>query len=625
LERELSYENGNRRISGLSATQVNDHVVQLNWKSADTSDSSELAIEIRRSNDEFFKTISESLSSRQTSYSYDGIIPGTTYYFRVRRLNSMGTRDISIPLKFIAEFPAPKLAPIEIISDYSVRLTWDSPLKYAKQLEIERQNRGLFKIVATVPFDESFWIDDQLDANNEYQYRIRAKGDMYHSKFSEVRSVKTYIPAPRNLEAVIIDGDKVKLTWEDSSGWANRFVLLRRTINKRFEQVAVIENSLGNYIDSGLQYNTDYLYKLMSRSERNDSPFAEPVHVNIKVNRMESPRAKFLDGDSLLISWDHPCGFVQKYNIYRSVKDNPDTRTLISSFPGSVNSYSDKNLDLGVEYVYHLVPVFSGDIPDISSTFDYQIPGPTEGMEYVPAGDVSVDPGELARWLDEIPPEKPIKAFYISRNEISNREYFQFLMETGHKQPPDPKFIDMLDYYHGYPNYPIIMVDWYDAADYCNWLSVRLGLRPIYNSDYKMNPEGNGYHLPTEDQYNRIYQVIYGKEMLVDKQNISGNFFGSKDGYSFTSPVGMFADISSTLTVNNLLGNVAEWTQDMYSSNNNSVNDSVKLMKIKGGSWKTWREDVNPGFSTGMDMISKYNHVGFRVILEADKTATPEP
>jgi hypothetical protein len=335
---------------------------------------------------------------------------------------------------------------------------------------------------------------------------------------------------------------------------------------------------------------------------------------------MESPIVRFLRGNKLSISWDHPCDFVQNYEIYRSVKDHPESRTLIETLPGSVNQYFDTSFEANVEYTYQIVPLFSGDVPDVSCSFDYHIPSLYEGMVLIPDGNILNNPDKNDDWLGENPISKEVDAFYISINEVRNSEYFQFLKETGHLQPPNPHFVDMMDYYYEYPDYPIVMVDWYDAAEYCNWLSKRLGLIPVYDSIFNIVPEANGYHLPEKDQYIMIFQLMYGSDMKLDKQKITQNLFGSDDAYPYTAPVGIFNDSTAQFRINDLLGNVSEWTEDVFTSGNNVNDESLKMAKVMGGSWKTSKGDLDPSFSLEMDITSKYNHVGFRVVLDANPT-----
>jgi formylglycine-generating enzyme required for sulfatase activity len=86
-------------------------------------------------------------------------------------------------------------------------------------------------------------------------------------------------------------------------------------------------------------------------------------------------------------------------------------------------------------------------------------------------------PGERPRhrvWLDR---------FAIARAPVTNREYAGFLA-AGATEPPawwhDSRFND--------PEQPVVGVSWFDAMDFCRWLTDR---------------EGRPYRLPTEAQWEK--------------------------------------------------------------------------------------------------------------------------
>ena len=104
------------------------------------------------------------------------------------------------------------------------------------------------------------------------------------------------------------------------------------------------------------------------------------------------------------------------------------------------------------------------------------------------------------------------RSFYIGKYEVTNVEYRAFCDAIGREYPYDPAE----GYLANNPNYPVVMVSWYDAVAYCNYLSVQEGLTPCYTVDAELGAyafEGNldhavvfdynanGYRLPTEAEW----------------------------------------------------------------------------------------------------------------------------
>ena len=71
--------------------------------------------------------------------------------------------------------------------------------------------------------------------------------------------------------------------------------------------------------------------------------------------------------------------------------------------------------------------------------------------------------------------EKPqhqvlIDSFRISRSEITNSQYVEFLNDTGYPRPKDPR-----NNLTAYPDLPVVNVSYDDAAAFCKWVGSKFG------------------------------------------------------------------------------------------------------------------------------------------------------
>lgn len=164
-------------------------------------------------------------------------------------------------------------------------------------------------------------------------------------------------------------------------------------------------------------------------------------------------------------------------------------------------------------------------------------------------------------------------AFAMNRTEISNAQYRRFVDETGRPSA----------FYGGHPflglaDRPVVGVSWADAQAFC----VHHGLR-----------------LPSEREYERAARGIAGAPFPwgtapADETRVNGGTKtccggDDRDGYAMTAPVDSFAAGTSPDGILNLVGNVWEWTRDLYARYDGTPDpeNDGKFRVLRGGAWNS--------------------------------------
>jgi iron(II)-dependent oxidoreductase len=164
------------------------------------------------------------------------------------------------------------------------------------------------------------------------------------------------------------------------------------------------------------------------------------------------------------------------------------------------------------------------------------------------------------------------KAFAINRTEITNAQYRRFVDATGHR----PAFYDSHPVL-GRDEHPVVGVSWRDALEFCDHY---------------------GLQLPSEREFERAARGMDGAPfpwgtaplapIRVNAGTVSCCSGDDSDGYFMTAPADAFALGASKEGVLNLVGNVWEWTRDVYAPySGESQQDLGQYRVLRGGAWNS--------------------------------------
>jgi iron(II)-dependent oxidoreductase len=195
-------------------------------------------------------------------------------------------------------------------------------------------------------------------------------------------------------------------------------------------------------------------------------------------------------------------------------------------------------------------------------------------------------------------------AFAMNRTEISNAQYQNFIDATGRRSA----------FYGGHPQLglddrPVVGVSWGDADAFCRHYGLRL---------------------PTERQFERAARGVDGAPWpwgaaAADPTRVNAGAEtccgGDKsDGYEMTAPVDSFPDGAGAEGILNLVGNVWEWTDDVYAPYQGEANPSVagKFRVLRGGAWNSDPAHLSTTYRLAYDPDFRFaGNGGFRCVRSA--------
>jgi formylglycine-generating enzyme required for sulfatase activity len=202
-----------------------------------------------------------------------------------------------------------------------------------------------------------------------------------------------------------------------------------------------------------------------------------------------------------------------------------------------------------------------------------------------------------------------VRSFYMGKYEVTQKEWREVMGSNPSNFQGD--------------TLPVEQVSWYEAIEYCNKLSLKEGLTPVYRGsgdDITCDFNATGYRLPTEAEWeyaarggNKDLSYEYAGGNRVDV--VAWYYENSDDS---THPVG--TKQANSLGLYDMSGNVWEWCWDWYgdySGGRQSDPTGTSLGSyrvIRGGSWS------NTDFRM-RSVVRNYNtpsaqniYLGFRLV-----------
>ena len=219
-------------------------------------------------------------------------------------------------------------------------------------------------------------------------------------------------------------------------------------------------------------------------------------------------------------------------------------------------------------------------------------------MARVPAGKFVMKslPGAGRDESKEISPDPDLPLYYMAKNETTISMYTDYLNELGDKaagwndRMSNEKRCGIVrnedgtySVKEGRENYPVTYVSWYDAANFLQWCGLRLPTEAEWEKALRggLFLDGDVSKKVTNPMPERRYP--WGDESPNADGVFRCNFDAEEDGFAYSAPVGSFEKFASPYSINDLAGNLAEWTLDWYTTSYHAGLDGFRM--VRGGSW----------------------------------------
>ena len=167
-----------------------------------------------------------------------------------------------------------------------------------------------------------------------------------------------------------------------------------------------------------------------------------------------------------------------------------------------------------------------------------------------------------------------LKDYYLSAYKVTNAQYAEFVLETGHKAP---NYWKNGEYPEGKGDHPVLNVSYSDAVAYCEWIT----------SKY----DGWTFRLPTEAEWeNAAMGEYYGDSTVkypngsrTPSYNVTTGELTTTFNYNGVIAAKLFADYGKDYVVNYIKGDFAGESETLGECISISANGGVSNWANHGG------------------------------------------
>ncbi|MDO0825144.1 fibronectin type III domain-containing protein [Desulfosporosinus nitroreducens] len=220
-----------------------------------------------------------------TNYTDDDLSGETTYYYKVKAVNSSGTSDYSSVVYATTsnesdELSVPDDLTATVKGSSEIYLDWDS-VSDATSYNIYRATSSLGTYTKVDAVTTTSYTDDDLSDDTTYYYKVKAVNSSGTSDYSSVVHATTSdeaneLSVPDDLTATAESSSEIYLDWDSVSNATSYYIYRSTSYSGSFTKITTVTTT--SYTDDGLSDDTTYYYKVKAVNSSGISAYSSLVH-----------------------------------------------------------------------------------------------------------------------------------------------------------------------------------------------------------------------------------------------------------------------------------------------------------------------------------------------------------
>lgn len=307
-----------------------------------------------------------------------------------------------------------------------VHLAWDEVTHVWEYVIMRSKSPDTGFQVVDCTIDTNY-TDYQLEENTTYYYIVQVLYNerYYDSAVLSVKTPKAPLEAPMNVKATGISSSQIKVDWDVVSGAVGYKVYRGDSVDGTYVEVATVVTT--TLIDTNLQSETSYYYKVMAYSSSTDGIMSNPARGTTlaePIKAVTNLAATPVSSSQIDVTWEFSNG-ADNYVIYRSLSENGRYEE-VNTVSAGANTYQDTGLSSGTTYYYKVLAKRGSDTAlagpvDATTLMDERTIEATAGAngKISPSGTVSVYLGTDKTFTFEPDTNYAIDQVFVNNSEVA--------------------------------------------------------------------------------------------------------------------------------------------------------------------------------------------------------------
>ncbi|NQU06255.1 MAG: fibronectin type III domain-containing protein [Calditrichaeota bacterium] len=344
----------------LVAIALSDSQVYLTWVDTNSFESG-FYIQYLMSDASDWEWI-DTLEANADSFTDNNLEEGSQYSYRIIAYNETHVSELSnvAIVTTLAKVPTDLTAEQDSLFFTTIRLSWvDASLKetgYKVQRKLKEDD--IFEDLADIDPNETEYLDDGLDINQRYYYRVCAMIDSVGSHWSNEVSKTTvpFIVPPSNLIATALSDNQIYLSWVDSSLFETGFRVQKLSDDSTaWTVIGEPDRETTEWLDTGLNEGSSYRYRVRTLGRESVS---DPSEVATAKTWAFPPSNLVAVQDSVLftkitLTWIDLSEKETGYQIQRKLGSRGIYEVIVE-LDADIEEYLDEGLDQNTTYFYQV-------------------------------------------------------------------------------------------------------------------------------------------------------------------------------------------------------------------------------------------------------------------------------